>query len=69
MILTEWIREGRKGERERESVNERETETETKERERETNYTTDAKSGIYSPKLHGSFIKISVLISKHLFSV
>lgn len=41
-----------------------------KERRREeSNYEADVGSDIYSPKPHGSFIKISVLISKHLFSV
>lgn len=35
----------------------------------EPNYIADAESGIYSPKPHRSFIKISVLISKHLFCV
>lgn len=40
-----------------------------KKKKLEANYTADAESGIYSPKPHRSFIKISVLISKHLFCV
>lgn len=57
-MLAKWVEEGeREGERGKERGRE------------ESNYEADVGSGTYSPKPHGSFIKISVLISKHLFSV
>lgn len=42
---------------------------EKKKKKLEPNYRADAEGDIYSPKPHRSFIKISVLISKHLFCV
>ena len=63
-MLEKRAKEDRRGERETERLRDRDSE-----KDKDSNYAPDVGSGIYSPKPHGSFIKISVLISKHLFSV